>query len=129
MSNLNNPITELISQLPVTQYGYDADGGELKVKCVASAKVNTEELIKVFGEIKRFLPLVRTEDVRSDIVHYTPGSTGEITVRWQAFTEQGRDYLREIAQAIAKIYQNKLDYDSKKTETRPLSLENKRNAE
>jgi len=126
---MSQELVEIVGRLPVKKFDYQSDGCEFRIECVASAKVNTDELIKVFGEIKRFLPPVSVYDVRSDITNYTPGSTGEITVRWQAFTESGRGYLREIAQAIAKIYYKKLAFDSKKIETRPLSLEHKRNAE
>jgi hypothetical protein len=127
--NQNNQLVEVCSKLPVKRFDYQSDGSEFQIECEASAKVNTDELIKVFGEIKRYLPPVNVYDVRSDIIGYTPGAAGEITVHWMAFTRKGRAYLRAIAQAIAKIYYKRVDVDSRKIETPPLFLENKRNSE
>lgn len=124
---MTNELVEIVSKIPVKSFDYQPNGREFEIKCEASAKVNTDELIKVFGEIKRYLPPVNIQDVRSDITNYSPGSTGEITVHWEAFTRRGRIYLMAIARAIAKIHYRKLDFENKKIEDRHLLLENEGN--
>ena len=169
---MSQEITELVSQLPVWSTAYANDGNEFTIDCVANALVRVDEIINVFSLIRRRLPKIDADDVRSEVFKVRPGPDGEVAITWRARTEHGRIYLAELAKQIGMIMQkqltpmaaqevlngvpallqhadnvlnehaerarsllnqienqNDLDNDFEKTETAPLSLENKRNPE
>jgi len=104
MPSPDSELTQIVAMVPIKSVDYQSGGNALKMECVAGARVGTQELIRVMDKIKRFLPRVNVWDVRSDLSFLSPGENGVAVVRWQAFTDKGRNYLMALGDAIAAVY-------------------------
>ena len=122
---MNQELVKAVSRCPVKSINYQQDGQEFEIECEADAHVSTDELIKVFHEIKRFLPPIKAHDVTVDIVT-SPGPTSKSKVHWSAHTKRGKLYLREIARAIGHIYTKKLDFVKPQIQNARLSSPNRK---